>query len=161
MTALLPSRWRHAAMLLLVAPLTAPISACAKADSQTATPPGQSASTGDATGGGLTLAQFQQRQERRFLAADTDGDGRVSKAEFLANAKAGKGDPAKRFARLDSNGDGMLDKSEIDAMLAHRFQRMDTDGDGLLTAQERVAARPGKGAGKGAQNGGPADASTD
>lgn len=157
MTALLLSRWRHAAMLLLVAPLTAPISACAKADSQTATPPGQSASADGAAGGGLTLAQFQQRQERRFLAADTDGDGRVSKAEFLANAKAGKGDPAKRFARLDSNGDGMLDKSEIDAMLAHRFQRMDTNGDGVLTAQERVAARPGKGN----RNGGPADASTD
>jgi len=115
----------------------APIPACAQN-----TPSGQ-AKTGPAASG-VTLQQFQRRHEERLLAADTDGDGRVGKAEFLAAAKAGKGDPAKHFAKLDRNGDGMLDRSEIDAMLARRFLRLDTDGDGVASPRERAAAHAAK-----------------
>lgn len=93
-----------------------------------------------AAGSGLTLAKYIERHEKRVLAADTDGDGKVSKAEFVAAAKAGKGDPSKRFARMDRNGDGMLDQSEIDAMLTRRFQKMDSNGDGIVSADERAAA---------------------
>lgn len=93
--------------------------------------------------GGMTVEEFTARRERRMLAADTDGDGRVSRTEFLAAAVQGKGkgDPARRFAKLDRNGDGMIDRPEIAAMLAHRFARLDTDGDGSLSAAERSAAR--------------------
>lgn len=93
--------------------------------------------------GGMTSQEFITRRERRMLAADTDGDGRVSKTEFLAAAAQGKGrgDPARRFAKLDRNGDGMIDRPEIAAMLAHRFARLDTDGDGSLSATKRPAAR--------------------
>lgn len=91
--------------------------------------------------GGVTLQQFVEKQEARIMAADSDGDGKVSQAEFEAAMKSGRGDPAARFARLDTNHDGMLDKGEIDAMLAMRFHRLDTNGDGILTTQERMAAR--------------------
>ena len=111
-----------------------PIAACAS-------PVAQARSTTH----GMTLQQFQARHAKKLMAADTDGDGRVSRAEFIAAAKAGKRDPAKRFTKLDRNGDGMLDRSEIDAMLARRFKRIDSNGDGLISPKERAAAHAGKG----------------
>jgi hypothetical protein len=119
----------HGAALTL---MLLPVVACAQ-------PVAQPASAGRVAGG-VTLEQFVQRHARKLMAADTDGDGRVSRAEFVAAAKVGKGDPAKRFARIDRNGDGMLDKAEIDAMLAKRFARLDSDGDGVLSPAERTAA---------------------
>ena len=97
------------------------------------------------------MQAFIARHEKKIMADDTDGDGKVSRAEFLAAAKSGKGDPARRFAKLDQNGDGMLDKSEIDATLTRRFRHQDTNGDGLLSPDERAAAqaRKMKGAGDG------------
>ena len=133
MTSLSP----HSVALLL---MLVPVGACAQpADQQT------SARRSVATSPGVSLQDFVRRHEGRVLADDTDGDGKVSKAEFLAAAKSGKGDPEKRFARIDRNGDGMLDKSEIDAMLTRRFKRVDVNGDGVLSADERAAAHAAKG----------------
>lgn len=89
----------------------------------------------------MTQQQFAARRERRILSADTDGDGKVSRDEFLASARAGKGDPARRFARLDRNRDGVVDRQEIAATMARRFARLDTNRDGELTPAERTAAR--------------------
>lgn len=130
------SRWIIETALTLSL-LAAPVAAGAQA---TASRAAKQPTAGDGAAG-LTLQQFQARHEKKMLAADTDGDGRVSKAEFLAAAKAGRGDPAKRFAKLDRNGDGYIDKAEIDASLARRFHRLDTNGDGTLSAQERAAAK--------------------
>lgn len=126
-----------AALLLTVVP----VGAYAKPVDQTApsVPP-----NGGPAASGMSLQDFQKRHEQKLLAADTDGDGKVSKAEFIATAKPGKRDPAARFAKLDRNGDGLLDKSEIGAMLVQRFKRLDTNGDGLASAQERAAAHTGK-----------------
>ena len=102
-------------------------------------------------GGTMTLAQFQTRQESRTMAADTDGDGRVSLAEWTAQASGRRGggaggggyDPARAFARMDANHDGFLDKTEIDAAAAERFRRMDANGDGVVSPDERMAGRGG------------------
>lgn len=93
---------------------------------------------------------------------DADGDGRISRAEFIARS-------AERFARIDPNGDGIVDQSEMaampgggrmagrmdadnngtltraefDAMAARRFDRMDANRDGMLDAAERQAGRGG------------------
>jgi len=131
------------------------------------TPPPAPADTSGQMGDSVTLAQFQAAQAQRMLAADTDGDGRVSQAEWAAQASARGGmgggagghhggghfggngggggghDPAQAFARLDTNGDGFIDKAEIDAASAERFKRMDTNGDGILSADERAAMRGG------------------
>jgi hypothetical protein len=132
--------WMGAAMLLLPIPLAA----VAQSDTQTAPVAGAGGGRAKAA---MTLQEFQARQERKLLAADTDGDSRISRTEFLAGATSGRGDPAKRFAKLDRNGDGQVDKAEIDTMLERRFQRLDTTGDGVVNPQERAAAK-GKGKGK-------------
>jgi hypothetical protein len=87
----------------------------------------------------LTLAKFQKRREKAIMAADTDGDGKISQPEWGAfQAKHnGKGDPAKSFARIDSNHDGFIDRAELDAFFAKRFAKLDKNGDGVLTADER------------------------
>lgn len=128
----------------------APTAACAKPADQAAS----SKRDTTAQAAGVTLSTFVARRERKLLAGDTDGDGKVSRAEFLAAAKSGKADPAKRFAKIDANGDGTLDRAEIDAMLSRRFKRQDTNGDGLLGAAERTAARSreGKMAGDGRES---------
>ena len=86
----------------------------------------------------LTLAKFQKRREKAIMAADTDGDGKISLLEweaFQAKRNA-KGDAAKSFARIDSNHDGFIDRAELDAFFAKRFARLDKNGDGILTADE-------------------------
>ncbi|WP_310098639.1 hypothetical protein [Sphingomonas sp. BE138] len=94
---------------------------------------------------GVDLATFQAAARTRLLQADTNGDGRLAKAEWTARRQAAgaevKGDPAKMFDRIDANRDGALDTAELDALLARRFVRMDADKDGLLTADERRAVR--------------------
>lgn len=116
--------------------LVAPTAACARPADQAA----QSHREATKSTAAVSAATFVSRHEKKLLAADTDGDGKVSRAEFIAAAKAGKHDPAKRFAKLDANHDGMLDKGEVDAMLNRRFTRLDSNGDGMLSADERAAA---------------------
>lgn len=70
---------------------------------------------------------------------DTDKDGRISRAEFAAQA-------ATRFARMDANRDGTIDKTEMAAMAGPRggmargggrgMARGDADGKGALTRAE-------------------------
>lgn len=86
-----------------------------------------------------TEQAFVKRHAAKLLARDTDGDGKISRPEFLA--AGGKGNAAKRFTKIDRNADGLLDTTEIDGMLKQRFGRLDADGDGKLTAAERSAAR--------------------
>ncbi|WP_032901493.1 EF-hand domain-containing protein [Mesorhizobium ciceri] len=86
----------------------------------------------------VTLAKFQKRREKAIMAADTDGDGKISLLEWEAfQAKRNvKGDAAKSFARIDSNHDGFIDRAELNAFFAKRFARLDKNADGILTADE-------------------------
>jgi len=92
----------------------------------------------------ITLAKFQKRREKAIMAADTDGDGKISLLEWEAfQAKRNvKGDAAKSFARIDSNHDGFIDRAELDAFFAKRFARLDKNGDGVLTADEMPGTNP-------------------
>jgi len=87
---------------------------------------------------------------RGLARSDSDGDGRVSKAEYLARAD-------ERFARMDKNGDGQLTPDEMaprreapapaagtDAspapagggMMSRMFERLDTNHDGKVSREE-------------------------
>ena len=90
---------------------------------------------------GLTLSDYLVRQTERIMAADTDGDGRVSRAEISAAAANRTRDVSRMFERMDANGDGYSDKQEIRDALTRRFQRMDRNGDGVVTPDERLGAQ--------------------
>lgn len=94
------------------------------------------------TAGAMSLEQFLTRQTGRIMAADTDGDGKVSRPEMAAAAKNGR-DPSRRFDAMDADHDGSLDAGEIRAALTRRFRRMDRDGDDMLTRDERIAGSMG------------------
>ena len=77
-----------------------------------------------------------------FAAADTNGDGDVSRAEFLAARAA-------RFDALDSNHDGVLTGDEFSAaapgmrgrlMAPIMFSQFDANGDGKVTPEEFAKA---------------------
>ena len=50
---------------------------------------------------------------RKMKKMDTDGDGAVSKDEFMAHAE-------KKFAKKDKNGDGVISADEMKAMKKHK-----------------------------------------
>ncbi|WP_417494682.1 hypothetical protein [Maricaulis sp.] len=54
--------------------------------------------------------------ERGLRGADTDGDSRVSRAEFLAMERPG-------FARLDADSNGVITPAELDAAADERHDR--------------------------------------
>lgn len=77
-----------------------------------------------------------------FGRADTDHDGRISKAE----ATVAGGKLAEDFDKLDLNHDGYLDKADME--LRHKqmrdawFDKADTNHDGALSKAEFEAAPP-------------------
>lgn len=88
------------------------------------------------TAGGMTLSQYLDHETKRVMAADTDGDGRISHAEMEKMGSLGGHHPERRFAAVDTNHDGYLDRAEIQAALTQRFQRMDRNGDGVVSPDE-------------------------
>jgi Ca2+-binding EF-hand superfamily protein len=93
-----------------------------------------------------TLAQDSRAEYlQRF---DTDGDGRVSAAEYVAYMSQG-------FRNMDSNGDGIIDTDELPGgrgrpitllenqdNLRRQFHKLDRNRDGYLNARE-LTAPPG------------------
>jgi Ca2+-binding EF-hand superfamily protein len=64
-------------------------------------------------------------RDARFKAADTNGDGVISQAEFIAAAQKRAAERAQiAFKRIDANGDGKVTKAEYDAAVAMRRERM-------------------------------------
>ncbi|WP_328955920.1 EF-hand domain-containing protein [Kitasatospora purpeofusca] len=101
---------------------------------------------------------FEHWWEELRAGMDADGDGRVTRAEYIAATLAGcDRDPAYLergllpalravFAAADADGDGLLDFAEYrvlfdgrrvhPAELSYGFRQLDTDGDGVITAAE-------------------------
>jgi hypothetical protein len=111
------------------------------------------------------------RMAERLKAADTNGDGLVSKAEAAAlprlaahfdaidankdgqlspdelraaHAARGKGDKGGMFARTDADNDGRVSQQEFVAKATERFQRVDANGGGFISQEEAAAARKGR-----------------
>ena len=93
----------------------------------------------------VSQAQVQNQQGglQMLLNADTNGDGVVTRDEFLAARAA-------TFARVDINHDGVIDKSDIAKITRFRPQAadraqalvsdLDLNHDGQATGAERKAA---------------------
>jgi Ca2+-binding EF-hand superfamily protein len=100
----------------------------------------------------------------RLRAADTNGDGMISRAEAAALPRL-----AEKFDQIDANhdnqlsrdelrayhqvqfakavgdtdGDGKVSRAEFMAKAAERFDRLDANKDGFVTPDEMRAARKG------------------
>jgi len=59
--------------------------------------------------------QMPGKMQQHMQEMDSNGDGNISKQEFLANCE-------KRFARMDSNGDGQISPQEREQMKAKMMQ---------------------------------------
>lgn len=84
--------------------------------------------------------------DKHFKMMDTDGDGKISRAEHAAAAK-------QMFDQCDANHDGIVTATEMDAATAkkgeklakddktsaEKIQMIDQNGDGKLTAAEHAA----------------------
>ena len=67
-----------------------------------------------------------------MMRADTNGDGMISRAVFMAQSD-------QRFARMDKNGDGQITADEVDGMAARGpgggVMSADTNHDGKVSAR--------------------------
>lgn len=99
---------------------------------------------------GERRAQHQRRNDGKRKGAhagmhgmgkqmDTDGDGRISRAEAQAAAEQVN----QRFDRKDTNKDGYLDRADMQARTAQRraafFAAADANKDGYLSRDELAA----------------------
>ena len=63
-----------------------------------------------------TTDQMQQKMQQHMKEVDTNGDGSISKQEFMAGCE-------KRFQKMDANGDGQITKQERQQMrMQHKGQ---------------------------------------
>jgi hypothetical protein len=69
-----------------------------------------------------------------FQATDTNGDGRIDRAEFHARMM-------EVFFLLDQNKDGFLTASELPGVTAEAIRAADGDSDGKLSAIEYINQR--------------------
>jgi hypothetical protein len=104
---------------------------------------------------GNTMAADQPANDgpHGLMRADTNGDGKVSKAEMDAAHDKKAGD---WFAKMDTDHDGYLTQDEIQkardtrqhrrgdgkARMEERFKEIDANGDGQLSLDETQAKSP-------------------
>lgn len=76
-----------------------------------------------------TMASAQPPNDRDpaelMTRADTDGDGKVSRDEFIKSRTARL---EEAFARMDTDGDGKLSREEVAARMARARQFMQRNG---------------------------------
>jgi Ca2+-binding EF-hand superfamily protein len=96
---------------------------------------------GIASAASLATAAPEGRGSERLKAADTNGDGMISREEAKALPRL-----AKHFDEIDANKDGQI---TADEMRAHRqstrgahWKKLDTDGDGRISKAEAEANAP-------------------
>ena len=93
-------------------------------------PGGEGRPPGPPVGGGDRLAEFIKR-------ADSDGDGKISREEFVNSTKK---ESEERFAKVDANSDGFADKTEIEEagrkMREMAQRRPDGEGPGGMRRPE-------------------------
>lgn len=97
--------------------------------------------------GEITTEDLTALRNDRFATLDGNGDGSVSKEEFLAAQRTQAEERAERmFERLDADGDGVLSRDVIEGRQGvgggeRMISRFDEDGSGGISAEEFEEAR--------------------
>jgi hypothetical protein len=102
---------------------------------------GERVRAADTNGDGLISraeAAALPRLAEHFDAIDTNRDGQLSRDEMRAFRQA---NVLRRLG--DADGDGKLSKAEALAKASERFDRVDSNHDGFITADELRAAHQG------------------
>jgi Ca2+-binding EF-hand superfamily protein len=143
------NRYALAAMLALALPLAATAQDTATAPAGThMTPFAHMLKKMDTNGDGkISLAEWQAAATARFDALDTQHTGSIT-AQQLANAGRGQRSEElaeREVARIGSNG--TITKDQYLAASQARFAKLDKNGDGFITADEVPAGHMGHGKG--------------
>lgn len=99
---------------------------------------------GDRNGdGAITRAEFLAARDRSFVRLDADRSGLLSRAEL---ERAAPGPQARLaiglgFSRFDTDRDSGVSRAELRAGPTLAFERADRNGDGVLDAGEIRAIR--------------------
>jgi Ca2+-binding EF-hand superfamily protein len=93
--------------------------------------------------GKITRQEFLEARAARFDSIDTNKDGKLSRDEFVAAAPNFRARmlASSTFSNFDKNSDGTLSRDEFKNGPTPGFDYADTNGDGVLTADEVAAAR--------------------
>jgi len=100
----------------------------------------------DANGdGALTKAEFATYRAQQFQRLDRDGDGYLTDADtqqlkrFASRMPSGM-EPGQMIARFDADGDGKVSEAEFANGPTPAFDAVDANGDGVATKAEFEAA---------------------
>jgi hypothetical protein len=87
-------------------------------------------------------ANLEAQLRDAFKRLDTNKDGSLSLAEFLASAPGIKATetPDQMVQGLDTNHDGKIGPDEFRAPQLAKFNRVDANHDGVVTPEEQKAA---------------------
>ena len=112
-----------------------------------AAPPAQGAPGGrggmmmraDTNGDGkVSLAEFTAVMDQRFTRLDKNGDGFITADEMSDMPNRG---PGGGVMAADADHDGKVSHAEFTALAAARFAKLDANGDGQITPDEMSAPR--------------------
>jgi len=130
--------------LFLAAAFAGTMTGAAALAGQTAPPPGPGGRGGmmmraDTNGDGkVSLAEFSAVMDQRFTRLDKNGDGFITADEMSDMPNRG---PGGGVMAADTDHDGKVSHAEFTALTTARFAKLDANSDGQITADEMSAQR--------------------